>query len=658
MTRSKIGGIFLKGCRSHDDVVRGAGFSEEKSRSCRHLVPNCDVTLVDMSERCQDRVRINRYGECGIVANRPVGRDLRLPSTEGKARQSMVRSAESHAELENREVHEVAEPLRLLRDQMVRYTPRDKRLVQIDRAEALMGELEPETNYPFDFLHFRITSVRPHDSNAFVAKGSQWIEDLRAFVEDLSERTPIESDQVGQRFWSAEELADRYGVSVRTIARWRRRGLVSRRIQSEGRTRLVFLDSSMKRFESKNAELIRRGGQFRNLDDEERERIFEQVREELERDPGQNMMHIARRIAMKMSRSPETVRTLIKDHDREHPERALFPDLTGPLSEATKVQIQTLHSRGVNVAALARQFRRSRQSIHRVLVEMRAMDLLKTPLDFIDNPEFAKPGVAATFLAEMPEAEVQVKRARAPKDLPPYLASLYEVPLLTKVQEQHLFRKMNFLKWQARQLRDQVAQDPGRARSSDLDAIERKQEEALMVKNQIIRANLRLVVSIAKRHVLGSANFFELISDGNMSLMRAVEKFDYSRGNKFSTYASWAIVKNFARSIPEENSHRDRFVTGHEEMFESAADNRTDEQELELAHKNLRQTVQGLLGQLDPRERLIIESRFGLGGNEECTLENLGRQLGITKERVRQIEARAQEKIRRIAALEKIELPN
>jgi RNA polymerase primary sigma factor len=382
------------------------------------------------------------------------------------------------------------------------------------------------------------------------------------------------------------------------------------------------------------------------------------VREALDHDPEQNMMPIARRIAMNLNRSPETIRTLIKDHDREHPERALFPDLTGPMSDAAKAQIQSLQARGVGVAALARQFRRSRQSVHRVLVEMRARDLLKTPLDFIDNPDFAKSGVAAEFAAEMPEAETQAKRTRAPKDLPPYLASLYEVPLLTKAQEQHLFRKMNFLKWQARRLRDKVAADPTKARAADLDTIERLQEEALMVKNQIIRANLRLVVSIAKRHVLGSANFFELISDGNMSLMRAVEKFDFSRGNKFSTYASWAIVKNFARSIPEENHHRDRFVTGHEEMFEAAADNRTDEQELELAHKNLRQTVQGLLGQLDPRERLIIESRYGLDGVEECTLENLGRQLGITKERVRQIESRAQEKIRRIAALEKIELPN
>ena len=97
----------------------------------------------------------------------------------------------------------------------------------------------------------------------------------------------------------------------------------------------------------------------------------------------------------------------------------------------------------------------------------------------------------------------------------------------------------------------------------------------MATKNQIIRSNLRLVVSIAKRHVGPADNFFELVSDGNMSLMRAVEKFDYARGNKFSTYASWAIMKNFARTIPDEHRYHDRFRTSQPELFTSAEDDRT-----------------------------------------------------------------------------------
>ncbi len=275
----------------------------------------------------------------------------------------------------------------------------------------------------------------------------------------------------------------------------------------------------------------------------------------------------------------------------------------------------------------------------------------------MSHPSFDDPAAHAEILGPWPEpADGRApRRTKAPKGLPPYLASLYEVPLLSREQEAHLFRKMNFLKYQANALRDGDRPDPGQDRRARPDRA--LQEETLAVKNQIIRSNLRLVVSIAKRHVGPSNNFFELVSDGNMSLIRAVEKFDYSRGNKFSTYASWAIMKNFARTIPEENYRRDRFVTGHEEMFEAAADNRTDEREYESALKRMQDAVKGMLGRLDDRERRIIVSRFGLGGASEQTLEQLGRELGITKERVRQIESRAQEKLRKFAGEEKLELP-
>ena len=94
-----------------------------------------------------------------------------------------------------------------------------------------------------------------------------------------------------------------------------------------------------------------------------------------------------------------------------------------------------------------------------------------------------------------------------------------------------------------------------------MDEIENLYSAAVAIKNQIVQANLRLVVSIAKRHVSATQDFFSLVSDGNMSLIRAVEKFDYARGNKFSTYASWAIMKNFARTIPGEHKQLDRFRT-------------------------------------------------------------------------------------------------
>src|SRR5262249_56453028 len=98
--------------------------------------------------------------------------------------------------------------------------------------------------------------------------------------------------------------------------------------------------------------------------------------------------------------------------------------------------------------------------------------------------------------------------------VPPELASCYDYPLLSKPQEQHLFRKMNFLKYRASKLREQL--DPARARIQDLKQIEDLQRQAGDVKDLLIKANLRLVVSVAKKHLYKSDNIWELISDGNL----------------------------------------------------------------------------------------------------------------------------------------------
>ena len=135
----------------------------------------------------------------------------------------------------------------------------------------------------------------------------------------------------------------------------------------------------------------------------------------------------------------------------------------------------------------------------------------------------------------------------------------------------------------------------------------------MATKNQIIRANLRLVVSIAKRHVGPAENFFELVSDGNMSLMRAVEKFDYARGNKFSTYASWAIMKNFARTIPDEHRHRDRFRTSHARDVHRDRGRPDATSSSRSRPRSQREAqVERILERLDEREQKIIIRRFGL----------------------------------------------
>ena len=541
--------------------------------------------------------------------------------------------------------------------QLVRFSPKERRPLQLDRAESLLAEVVPERRYPFDYLCYRLTGYRPERDSDLVLDGQDVQHDLKLLVDELARSVVVLEASASEPVLTVDDLSRRFNVSTRTISRWRRQGLVARRFLIEGRPKVGFLESSVRRFVEEHHTQVERGGRFRHVTEDEREEILRRARRMAQIGGQGRLAEIARRIARKMDRSPETIRMTLKTYDRQHPDRAIFAANPGPLDEEAKARVYRLYRHGIGVENLARQFGRTRSSIYRIINEERARRLLGFKLEFIANASFDDPAQEAMILGDMPEnVETRAPRKiRAPKGLPPYLASLYEVPLLSREQEMHLFRKMNFLKAKASKIREKL--DPARAKSSDLDAVDRLQEEALAVKNQIIRANLRLVVSIAKRHVGPSNNFFELVSDGNMSLIRAVEKFDYSRGNKFSTYASWAIMKNFARSIPEENFRRDRFVTGHEDMFDAAADTRSDEHEYETKLKGMQEAVKGMLGKLDERERRIIISRYGLGGANEQTLEQLGRELGITKERVRQIESRAQDKLRRFANEEKLDLP-
>src|SRR4051794_22816052 len=116
------------------------------------------------------------------------------------------------------------------------------------------------------------------------------------------------------------------------------------------------------------------------------------------------------------------------------------------------------------------------------------------------------------------------------------MAHLYEWPLLNKEQEQHPFRKMNYLKHPLHKL--QQGMDPTRARVAELRQVEELQEGVNAVRDVLISCNQRLVYAQAKQRLGPGESIDDLVSDGNLSLMRAVEKFDYGRGNKFSTYAT------------------------------------------------------------------------------------------------------------------------
>ena len=323
-----------------------------------------------------------------------------------------------------------------------------------------------------------------------------------------------------------------------------------------------------------------------------------------------------------------------------------------------RADISRRRRNGETLARLARRFHCSAGRISRILAEQQLKQVQELELDYIPNKRFRRTSAAEerVILGPAPENRQAARTIPRPPGLPPYLASMYETPLLTREQEQHLFRKMNYLKHKASELRNRLR--IRRPSTTAMELIEKLLKESVAVKNDIVRANLRLVVSIAKRYADGPAHLFELISDGNMSLIRAAEKFDFARGFRFSTYASWAIMKNFARTIPAELRQRARFHAGGEEQLSGIEDVRFDSARRESAQSERRLAVLRILKHLDERERQIIQHRFGLKRNgNPMTLKEVGRVMGVTKERIRQLESRAMAKLRDAAGEERIESP-
>jgi RNA polymerase sigma factor (sigma-70 family) len=549
------------------------------------------------------------------------------------------------------------EALKELTDQQVRFAPPGQRLAQLARAEKLLTEIDLERSYPYQYVCFRVTEFRPDSHQDLLISGGDLEHDLYLLIQSLARSAPaVTVDEVEEPVLTLEEMSKQLNVSTKTISRWKSRGLVGRSIMRNGRRQMGFLKSVVDRFMAANHQRVQKSGRFSQLSDSEKEDILRRAKR-LSRVNQGTLTEVARRIAKRLGRSPETIRYTIRNFDRMHPEQALFPDVTGVLDTHSKENLYSSYRRGISVQSLAKQFNITASSVYRSIHEAEAKRLLDQPLDYIYHESFDDPAQEAEIVGPMPDAEdYEAKRyaLKVPKDAPPELASLYNLPLLTKEQEQHLFRKMNFLKHKAHQLRLKI--NPLRVRTQDFKEIEALQEQSATVKDHLISCNMRLVVAIAKRHAAQSDNFFELLSDGNMSLIRAVEKFDYSRGNKFSTYASWAIMKNFARSIPEEKRRRERYVTGNEDAFTGTPDQRTDEQEIVASVEQTKHRVNRLLEYLEPREQQIVRMRAGLDSySEGMTLEEIGQQLGITKERVRQLNVRIMSKLRTIAKEQKMD---
>jgi RNA polymerase primary sigma factor len=284
-------------------------------------------------------------------------------------------------------------------------------------------------------------------------------------------------------------------------------------------------------------------------------------------------------------------------------------------------------------------------------LKSRARKLVETEIDFIANHEFCTRGAEKKILQRQnPEDSPRRKSSKSsvPKDLPAHLARLCEAKLLTADEERDLFRRMNYLKYRANVTRSRL--DPDSPDAEAMAKVERLMLEAGSVRDRIIQANMRLVISIVKKFVTPKHSFDELLSDGIVSLMHAVDKFDYDKGFRFSTYAYRAIARNAYRTITDQHKEDSRYDLSVSEDLTNVPEEERSSSLGEQEWIQMREHLAAMMHHLDRRERFIIRGRFALGAHRKVrTFQCLADKLGVSKERVRQLEQRAIGKLQAMA---------
>ena len=229
-------------------------------------------------------------------------------------------------------------------------------------------------------------------------------------------------------------------------------------------------------------------------------------------------------------------------------------------------------------------------------------------------------------------------------------SAIVGAPQLMKAAEERLmFQRFNFSKRKLCQLQKLIKRDGlTRERAEQFLDWHRRFEH---FREYLVRTNLALVLAMAKRTRLGDVDFAEVVSEGNMALIRAVDKFNVDKGFKFSTYACRAILKAFSRTALKASKHRTRFPVEFEPDMEKSdwSDRKRDAVEEDCIDE-LKAIVQRNLADLSPVEDTVIRRRFNWEQQEETplTLEEVGQIIGVTKERVRQIQNKALAKIRQV----------
>jgi RNA polymerase sigma factor (sigma-70 family) len=282
-------------------------------------------------------------------------------------------------------------------------------------------------------------------------------------------------------------------------------------------------------------------------------------------------------------------------------------------------------------------------------VARRVEELLAGNYAYMDSPLFAQKNIEKELFTFDQEPKLPLTSWYQPtrEDLEGQHVTTPQ--LMTAAEEKLMFLRFNFAKRKLTLLQKKVASQGLTPELAEKVLEWHRRFEHF--REYLVRTNLALVLAMAKRVRLGDVDFAEVVSEGNMALLRAVDKFNVERGFKFSTYACRAILKAFSRTAMKASRHRTKFPVEFEPDLEKSdwADKRRDQVEEDCIDE-LKAIVDRNLADLSSVEETVIRRRFNWDQADDAslTLEDVGKIIGVTKERVRQIQNKALAKIRAV----------
>ena len=445
------------------------------------------------------------------------------------------------------------QPLAELTRQL-QYAPPKRRIEQVHRTETLHDDIDPSLNYPLDFVWYRITGYRGESVPTTVLTGQAILADLRLIIDRLSQSVgiPVTDDDPAE---SPDHVADRLGVSTKTLSRWRALGLRWRWVvqPKHKRKTIAYTSTAVERFITNHPDRVRRAAGLTHTDPATRQEIIDKAKE-LSQATEASLNQVALLIAKETGRAHQTIRLILEHHERDHSDDAIFIDRTTPLDKHQWRLITRAHRGGTPIDDLAQQFQRTRTTIYRAIRQRRADAIGRLRLTYCPSPAFEQDDAERLYTQTTAEPTIPTsKRKPSLRDdhpLPEPLNTLYNAVTVDAPTQRALLTQYNYFKFSAADIRCRLNRNDPRA--ADIKRIEGYVKQARDRRDRVIRHNLPLILSLVRRHLIDQPDqsinrLIELLEAAMPILADAIESFDINRKQEFPSHLTWLLMRRFAQ---------------------------------------------------------------------------------------------------------------